>query len=86
VATNLGGPDLPLGWKIMFRLLRPLFLNAKQGAQTTLYAASAPELASVSGKYFAKSKIAESSAQSRDPKLMAEVWQWTEKMIGQPLA
>jgi retinol dehydrogenase 14 len=86
VATNLGGPDLPLGWKILFTLLRPLFLNAKQGAETTLYAASAPEIAGVSGKYFAKSKIAESSAQSRDPKLMAEVWQWTEKMVGQSLA
>jgi len=86
VATNLGGPDLPLGWKILFGMLRPLFLNAKQGAQTTLYGASAPELVGVSGRYFAKSKIAESSAQSRDPKLMAEVWQWTEKMIRQRLA
>jgi NAD(P)-dependent dehydrogenase (short-subunit alcohol dehydrogenase family) len=82
VATNLGGPDLSLGWKIMFRLLRPLFLKAQQGALTTLYAASASELAGVSGKYFAKSKISESSPQSRDPKLMAEVWQWTQKMIG----
>lgn len=82
VATNLGGRDLPLGWKIMFRLLRPLFLNAQRGALTTLYAASASELAGVSGKYFAKSKIAESSPQSRDPKLMAEVWQWTQEMIG----
>ncbi len=86
VATNLGGPDLPLGWKIMFRLLRPLFLTAKQGAQTTFYAASAPELAEVSGKYFVKSRIADSSKQSRDPKVMAEVWQWTEKMVAQSLA
>jgi retinol dehydrogenase-14 len=82
VATNLGGPDLPLGWKIMFGLLRPLFLNAQQGAQTTLYVASASELAGVSGKYFAKSKIAQSSPLSRDPKLAVEIWQWTEKIIG----
>jgi len=82
VATNLGGSDLPLGWKIMFGLLRPLFLNAQQGAQTTLYVATASELAGVSGKYFAKSKIAQSSPLSRDPKLAVEIWQWTEKVIG----
>jgi retinol dehydrogenase 14 len=85
VATNLGGPDMALVWKIMFGLLRPITLNAEQGAKTTLYAASDSKLAGVSGKYFAKSKIAESSPLSRDPKLMAEVWLWTEKMTGQPL-
>jgi NAD(P)-dependent dehydrogenase (short-subunit alcohol dehydrogenase family) len=86
VATNLGGPDQALVWKILFGLARPLMLNAQQGARTTLYVASDSGLTGVSGKYFAKSKIAESSRQSRDPKLMAEVWLWTEKMIGQPLA
>jgi NAD(P)-dependent dehydrogenase (short-subunit alcohol dehydrogenase family) len=86
VATNLGGPDQALGWKIIFGLLRPLTLNAQQGARTTLYVASDSELAGVSRKYFAKSKPAKSSPQSRDPKLMAEVWLWTEKMTGQPLA
>jgi NAD(P)-dependent dehydrogenase (short-subunit alcohol dehydrogenase family) len=86
VTTNLGGSDQSLGWKIIFGLLRPLSLNAQQGARTTLYVASDSELAGVSGKYFAKSKIAPSSPQSRDPKLIAEVWRWTEKMTGQPLA
>jgi len=85
IATNLGGTNPPLAWRIMFGLMKPFLLNAKQGAQTTLYVASAPELAGVSGKYFAKSKIAESSPQSRDPNVVAEVWAWTEKMIGQRL-
>ena len=86
VATNLGGPDQALVWKILFGLARPLMLNVQKGAETSLYVASDPKLTGVSGKYFAKSKIAESSPFSRDPTLMAEVWSWTEKMTRQPLA
>jgi hypothetical protein len=40
-----------------------------------------PDLADVTGQYFVKSKVAESSRLSRDPKVMADVWQWTERTI-----
>jgi NAD(P)-dependent dehydrogenase (short-subunit alcohol dehydrogenase family) len=87
VATNIWSANqLPLILKLVIALVKPFMLNSKQGAEVSLYLATSPDGARVSGEYFVKSKIAESSAPSRDPKLMAEVWLWTEKMTGQPLA
>jgi NAD(P)-dependent dehydrogenase (short-subunit alcohol dehydrogenase family) len=87
VATNIWNPDLlPLiGWLIV-AVVKPFLLNSKQGAAVSLYLATSPEVAQVSGEYFVKSKPAKSNPLSRDPKLMAEVWLCTEKMTSLPLA
>jgi hypothetical protein len=61
-------------------------LTSKQGAAAPLYLATSPEVAQVSRAYFVKSKPTKSNPSSRDPKLMAEVWQCTEKMTSLPLA
>jgi retinol dehydrogenase 14 len=84
VATNIFNGSRG-AFKVIVALMRPFMLNSKQGAECTLYAATSPEVAKVSGKYFVKSKEKESSALSRDPKVQAEIWQWTEKMIGNQL-
>jgi NAD(P)-dependent dehydrogenase (short-subunit alcohol dehydrogenase family) len=85
VATNIFNGSRGV-FKVIVALMRLFMLDSKKGAAVSLWAATSPDLVNVSGKYFVKSKEKESSALSRDPKLMAEVWQWTEKMIGQPLA
>jgi NAD(P)-dependent dehydrogenase (short-subunit alcohol dehydrogenase family) len=82
VATNFGGSDAPLGMKIVFGALRPFLLSPTQGAQTSLYLASSPEVAQISGKYFIKSKPAESNPLSLEPKLTSDLWEWSEKMTG----
>jgi NAD(P)-dependent dehydrogenase (short-subunit alcohol dehydrogenase family) len=88
VATNIWNPDLlpPLIGKLIVGVVKPFMLNSKQGAAVSLYLATSPEVAQVSGEYFVKSKPAKSNPLSRDPKLMAEVWLWTEKMTSLPLA
>ncbi|HXQ25271.1 MAG TPA: SDR family oxidoreductase [Candidatus Acidoferrales bacterium] len=86
VATNIWGTDPPFIFKLIIALVKPFMLNSKEGAEVSLYLASSPEVAQVSGKYFVKSKPAESSALSRDPKIAAEIWQWTTKMIGVQMA
>jgi NAD(P)-dependent dehydrogenase (short-subunit alcohol dehydrogenase family) len=88
VATNIWNPDLlpPLIGKLIVAVVKPFMLNSKQGAAVSLYLATSPEVAQVSGEYFVKSKPAKSNPLSRDPKLMAEVWQCTEKMTSLPLA
>ncbi len=88
VATNIWNPDLllpPIG-KLIVAVLKPFLLNSKQGAAVSLYLATSPEVAQVSGEYFVKSKPARSNPLSRDPKLMAEVWQCTAKMTSLLLA
>jgi NAD(P)-dependent dehydrogenase (short-subunit alcohol dehydrogenase family) len=84
VATNIWSA-IPIG-KLIIAVGKPFMLNSKQGAAVSLYLATSPEVAQVSGEYFVKSKPAKSNPLSRDPKLMAEVWLCTEKMTGLPLA
>ena len=81
VATNIWGPSP--GWlKIIAAVMRPFMLDSRQGAQGSLYLATAPDVAHVSGRYFVKCKPAEANPLLEDPKVTAEIWQWTEKMTG----
>lgn len=87
VATNIWSANPPpLIGKLIIAVVKPFMLSSKQGAAVSLYLATSPEVAQVSGEYFVKSKPAKSNHLSRDPKLMAEVWLCTEKMTGLPLA
>src|SRR5262245_34750856 len=82
VATSIWPADAPWFFKLAIAVMKPFMLNARRGAEVSLYAASAPDLAAVTGQYFVKSKAAPSNPLSRDPRVMADVWQWTEKAIG----
>jgi NAD(P)-dependent dehydrogenase (short-subunit alcohol dehydrogenase family) len=84
VATNIWSA-IPIG-KLIIAVGKPFMLNSKQGAAVSLYLATSPEVAQVSGEFFVKSKPAKSNPLSRDPKLMAEVWLCTAKMTSLPLA
>jgi len=80
VATNIAGGSMIT--KIMWVVFSPFMLNSKDGAAVSIYLATAPEVADVTGKYFVKCKPAESNPLSYDPQLAGEVWQWSLKMIG----
>jgi NAD(P)-dependent dehydrogenase (short-subunit alcohol dehydrogenase family) len=84
VATNIWSATL-IG-KLIVAVVKPFMLNSKQGATVSLYLATSPEVAQVSGEYFVKSMPAKSNPLSRDPKVMAEVWLCTGKMTSLPLA
>ena len=81
VATNIWPPDAPWFFKLALGVMKPFMLSARRGAEVSLYVATSPAVAHVSGQYFVKSKVAESSPLSRDPKVMADVWRWTEETI-----
>jgi len=80
VATNIWSVTL-IG-KLFGTILKPFMLNSKQGAAVSLYLATSPDVAQVSGQYFVKSKPGKPNPLSRDPKVAGEIWQWTEKMTG----
>jgi NAD(P)-dependent dehydrogenase (short-subunit alcohol dehydrogenase family) len=67
-----------LGMKIFGRFS----LTPEQGAQTTIYLASSPEVAGVSGKYFAKCKAVPSSDASYDQAAQRKLWEISEKLVG----
>jgi NAD(P)-dependent dehydrogenase (short-subunit alcohol dehydrogenase family) len=81
VATNIWNINpLPRIAKLIIAVMKPFMLNSKKGAAVSLYLATSPEVTEVSGEYFVKCKPAKSNPLSRDPKVMAEIWQCTNKM------
>jgi NAD(P)-dependent dehydrogenase (short-subunit alcohol dehydrogenase family) len=65
-----------------FRSLGKLFmLSPDDGAKTTLYCATAPELAKESGKFYEKSKEKRPSKLADDVALAAELWRRSEEWV-----
>lgn len=64
--------------------LRPM-LDVEAGAQTTLYCATAPELATESGLYYSDCARLAPSAAAQDAELAAELWARSERWTGQSL-
>lgn len=65
---------------------RPFMLNAEQGAATSVYLASLPEVEGVTGEYFAKQRPVRSSKESYDADVARRLWQVSEELTGGPAA
>ena len=61
-------------------------VSPEEGAKTSIYLASSPEVEGVSGKYFVKSKEASSSEASRDTSAMIRLWEISARMTGLPVS
>jgi len=57
-------------------------ISVEKGAATSLWAATAPELSGVTGKYFARGAIAEPSATARDEAAQRRLWTLSENLVG----
>jgi NAD(P)-dependent dehydrogenase (short-subunit alcohol dehydrogenase family) len=66
---------------LVFPLLKPFALTPEQGAQTQVYVASAPELAGITGGYWAKSAPATPSAAAQDDAAAARLWEVSEQLV-----
>ncbi|XP_052749775.1 retinol dehydrogenase 14-like [Galleria mellonella] len=67
--------------KIVISMFKCHFKTPWEGAQTTIYLAVSPEVASVSGKYFVDCHQEVSSKTSRDPELARKLWEVSEKLV-----
>ncbi len=80
VASGFGTNNGPVV-RLLARLVKPFLLTTAQGAETTLYVASAPELEGVSGQYFIKSAPARSNAASYDRETARRLWQLSLDLV-----
>jgi NAD(P)-dependent dehydrogenase (short-subunit alcohol dehydrogenase family) len=68
------------------KLLAPLFarmaLSPEEGAQTSIYLASSPEVAGVSGAYFVRKQAVRSSPASYDQAVAGHLWTITQRLTG----
>ena len=78
---NNGGIVGPL-FALAQTIARPIFISPEQGAATTIYLASSPEVEGVTGKYFAKCKEVPSNAISYDVPTQERLWEMSESMVG----
>jgi len=66
---------------LAMKLGNPFLLTPEQGAQTTLYLATSPEVDQVTGKYFVKSEEKPSSSRSHDQTVGSRLWDVTEQLV-----
>ncbi len=64
------------------KVIGPFIRQADQGAQTSIYLASSPEVEGVSGKYFVDCKPVDSSPISHDQGLAEKLWQVSLELTG----
>jgi NAD(P)-dependent dehydrogenase (short-subunit alcohol dehydrogenase family) len=75
-AKNNGG-----FFKFAMALLSPMQKKPENGAQTSIYLASSPEVETVSGKYFADCKAVQSDPASYDRAAAEKLWQLSLELI-----
>ncbi|CAN5866828.1 SDR family oxidoreductase [soil metagenome] len=81
VASNFGQSGSWL-FKYGTRLLKRLLLTPEQGADTSVYLASSPEVAGVTGQYFIKRKVVQPSRRARDDADAHTLWELSERLCG----
>lgn len=84
VRTNLGRHiHIPLLAKPLYNLVSWAFFKTPlEGAQTSIYLASSPEVEGVSGKYFGDCKEEELLPKAMDESVARKLWDISEVMVG----
>ncbi|XP_060089527.1 retinol dehydrogenase 14 [Heteronotia binoei] len=84
VRTNLGRHiQIPLLVKPLFNLVSWAFFRSPlEGAQTSIYLASSPEVEAVSGKYFGNCKEQPLLPKATDDLVARKLWDISEVMVG----
>lgn len=75
-AQGVGGP---LG--LFFKIARPFLMNSEDGAKTSVTLAVAPELESVTGEYFEKSRVARMSPHAASDEDARRLWESSERLV-----
>lgn len=74
VATNFGQRDVGPTVRLLVKLIGSFGASPEEGAKTSLYLATSPEVEGVTGKYFDKRKEKPSAPISYDTSLQQRLW------------
>ncbi len=81
VATRFGHESGGIVTPVL-KLVQLFAISPEKGAETIVYLASSPEVASVSGEYFYKCKPAVPTRAARDDRLAAALWEKSVALTG----
>lgn len=79
VRTNFGS-NLSGFTKIIFAIAKPFMINSAKGAATSIYLATSPKVANVTGKYFANKKQKTPNGDACNETYAKKVWEISTKL------
>ena len=82
VDTGLVHPGSSWGMKALWWPAKPFMISPEKGARTSLYLATAPEVARVSGAYFKNLRPGRCSSRSQSRTEAARLWRISEEETG----
>jgi NAD(P)-dependent dehydrogenase (short-subunit alcohol dehydrogenase family) len=82
VRTNFGAEDQAWLFSVLSRLVLPFLKTPTQGAETSIYLASSPEMDGVTGQFFANKKVKTATKVADDPAMRARLWQASADLVG----
>lgn len=80
VATGFGRND-PGWFRVLVTIGRPFLASPEKGARTSVFVASAPALAGVTGRYFKGSREAVPAPFARDEAAERRLWELSERLV-----
>jgi NAD(P)-dependent dehydrogenase (short-subunit alcohol dehydrogenase family) len=80
--ATINGP-MSVGFNLMKEATA---ISPEKGSQTTLYLATSPEVAGVTGQHFAKCKPVEPAPQAKDEETARRLWEVTAQMLAPVMA
>lgn len=83
VASNFGRSNGGIAGR-MFALGQPFFISPEKGAETGIYLAASPTVASISGQYFARKQVARTSAAANDGAVARRLWDVSAMLVHLP--
>jgi NAD(P)-dependent dehydrogenase (short-subunit alcohol dehydrogenase family) len=84
VATNIAQRDLWPIARTAAKLVLFFGISPEEGAKTSIYLASSPDVEGVTGKYFVKSIPKRSTPISYDESLQQQLWEESAKLVNLP--
>jgi len=82
VHSNFGAEDQAQFFAVISRVALPLLKTPAQGAQTSIYLASSPDMDGVTGQFFANRKPKTANKVAYDTDMTARLWQVSADLVG----
>jgi len=81
VNSNFGG-NSSMFWQAMVAMARPFMVSIEKGAETSIYLASAQEVANTTGMYFVRKKKRRPSADAANTQIAQKLWDVSLALTG----
>jgi retinol dehydrogenase 14 len=81
VATNFGQNGTGPAVRLLVKLIGSFGASPQEGAKTSIYLASSPDVEGVTGTYFVKSIPKRSAATSYDESRQRQLWEQSAKLV-----